>query len=43
MSDFKCNFCLCTFTKHNTLSKHMNVCVLTAGKDEQLFANNPAQ
>ncbi|KAF0497885.1 hypothetical protein F8M41_020639 [Gigaspora margarita] len=43
MSDFKYNFCLRTFTKHNTLSKHMNVCVLTASKDEQLFANNSAQ
>ncbi|CAG8854589.1 35104_t:CDS:1, partial [Gigaspora margarita] len=27
----------------NTLSKHMNVCVLTASEDEQLFANNSAQ
>ncbi|KAF0345197.1 hypothetical protein F8M41_015873 [Gigaspora margarita] len=43
MFDFKCNFCPRTFTKCNTLSKHMNVCVLTAGEDEQLFANNPAQ
>ncbi|KAF0523220.1 hypothetical protein F8M41_015445 [Gigaspora margarita] len=43
MSDFKCNFCSRTFTKRNTLSKHMNVCVLTASKDEQLFANNPTQ
>ena len=43
MSDFKCNFCPRTFTKRNTLSKHMNVCALTAGEDEQLFANNPAQ
>ncbi|KAF0504552.1 hypothetical protein F8M41_019498 [Gigaspora margarita] len=43
MSNFKYNFCSCTFTKHNTLSKHMNVCVFTASKDEQLFANNPAQ
>ncbi|CAG8851441.1 5776_t:CDS:1, partial [Gigaspora margarita] len=43
MSDFKFNFCPRTFTKRNTLSKYMNVCVLTAGKDEQLFANNPAQ
>ncbi|KAF0433673.1 hypothetical protein F8M41_005005 [Gigaspora margarita] len=43
MSDFKCNFCLHTFTKRNTLSKHMNVCVLTAGEDVQLFVNNPAQ
>ncbi|KAF0475619.1 zn-finger domain-containing protein [Gigaspora margarita] len=43
MSDFKCNFCPCTFTKHNTLSKYMNVCVLTASEDEQLFANNLAQ
>ncbi|KAF0365676.1 hypothetical protein F8M41_013716 [Gigaspora margarita] len=42
MSDFKCNFCSHTFTKRNTLSKHMNVCVLTAGEDKQLFANNPA-
>ncbi|KAF0437236.1 hypothetical protein F8M41_004467 [Gigaspora margarita] len=43
MSDFKCNFCPRTFTKCNTLSKHMNVCALTAGVDEQLFVNNPAQ
>ncbi|KAF0385019.1 hypothetical protein F8M41_011512 [Gigaspora margarita] len=43
MSDFKCNFCPHTFTKRNILSKHMNVCVLTASEDEQLFANNPAQ
>ncbi|KAF0540929.1 hypothetical protein F8M41_006029 [Gigaspora margarita] len=43
MSDFKCNFCSCTFTKRNTLSKLINVCVLTAGEDVQLFANIPAQ
>ncbi|KAF0502915.1 zn-finger domain-containing protein [Gigaspora margarita] len=43
MSNFKCNFCTCTFTKRNTLSKHMNVCVLTAGKNKQLFANNSDQ
>ncbi|KAF0468339.1 zn-finger domain-containing protein [Gigaspora margarita] len=43
MSDFKCNFCPCTFTKHNTLSKHMNICILIASEDEQLFANNSAQ
>ncbi|KAF0333077.1 hypothetical protein F8M41_017046, partial [Gigaspora margarita] len=43
MSDFKCNFCPCTFTKHNTLSKHMNVCVLTTGEDKKLFVNCPAQ
>ncbi|KAF0517318.1 zn-finger domain-containing protein [Gigaspora margarita] len=43
MSEFKCNFCPCTFTKRNILSKYMNVCVFTTGKDVQLFANNPAQ
>ncbi|KAF0531900.1 zn-finger domain-containing protein [Gigaspora margarita] len=43
MSDFKCNFCPRTFTKRNILSKHINICALTAGEDEQLFANNPAQ
>ncbi|KAF0483951.1 zn-finger domain-containing protein [Gigaspora margarita] len=43
MSDFKYNFCPHTFTKCNTLSKYMNVCALTAGVDEQLFVNNPAQ
>ncbi|KAF0522445.1 hypothetical protein F8M41_015548 [Gigaspora margarita] len=43
MSDFKCNFCSHTFANHNRLSKHMNVCVLTASEDEQLFVNNPAQ
>ncbi|KAF0510989.1 hypothetical protein F8M41_018368 [Gigaspora margarita] len=43
MSDFKCNFCPCTYANRNGLSKHMNVCVLAASKDEQLFANNPAQ
>uniref|UniRef100_A0A8H4A9X8 C2H2-type domain-containing protein n=1 Tax=Gigaspora margarita TaxID=4874 RepID=A0A8H4A9X8_GIGMA len=43
MSDFKCNFCPRTFANRNGLSKHMNVCVLTASEDEQLFANNPAQ
>ncbi|KAF0472553.1 hypothetical protein F8M41_025004 [Gigaspora margarita] len=43
MSDFKCNFCPCTFANCNRLSKYINVCVLTASKDEQLFANNPAQ
>ncbi|CAG8852931.1 26629_t:CDS:2, partial [Gigaspora margarita] len=25
------------------LSKHINICVLTNGEDEQLFVNNPAQ
>ena len=43
MSDFKCTFCPRTFANRNGLSKHMNVCVLTASEDEQLFANNPAQ
>ncbi|KAF0519108.1 zn-finger domain-containing protein [Gigaspora margarita] len=43
MSDFKYNFCSCTFANCNGLSKHMNVCVLTTGEDEQLFANNSAQ
>ncbi|KAF0512399.1 hypothetical protein F8M41_017999 [Gigaspora margarita] len=43
MSEFKCNFCPRTFTKCNILSKHMNVCALTAGVDEQLFVNNSAQ
>ncbi|KAF0495856.1 hypothetical protein F8M41_021136 [Gigaspora margarita] len=43
MTNFKCNFCPCTFTKRNKLSQHMNVCILIAGEDEQLFANNPAQ
>ncbi|KAF0489522.1 zn-finger domain-containing protein [Gigaspora margarita] len=43
MSDFKCNFCPCTYSNYNRLSKHMNVCVHTASEDEQLFANNLAQ
>ncbi|KAF0550235.1 zn-finger domain-containing protein [Gigaspora margarita] len=43
MSDFKCTFCSCTYTNRNGLSKHMNVCILTASEDEQLFANNSAQ
>ncbi|KAF0435640.1 hypothetical protein F8M41_004762 [Gigaspora margarita] len=43
MSDFKCNFCLLTFAKHSSLSKHMKVCVFIANEDEQLFANNPVQ
>ncbi|KAF0490592.1 hypothetical protein F8M41_021940 [Gigaspora margarita] len=43
MSDFKYNFCSHTFANRNRLSKHINICVLTAGEDEQLFANNPAQ
>ncbi|KAF0379294.1 hypothetical protein F8M41_012320 [Gigaspora margarita] len=43
MSDFKCNFCPRTFTKRNKLSQHMNVCVLIASEDKQLFANNLAQ
>ncbi|KAF0504807.1 hypothetical protein F8M41_019472 [Gigaspora margarita] len=43
MSNFKCTFCPRTYTNCNGFSKHMNVCVLTAYKDEQLFANNPAQ
>ncbi|RIB04900.1 hypothetical protein C2G38_2221163 [Gigaspora rosea] len=43
MSGFKCTFCPCTFENRNELSKHMNVCVLTVGKDKQLFVNNPAQ
>src|SRR5260363_385011 len=43
MSDFKCNFCPRTFSKRSALSNYMNVCALTSGKDEQLFANNPAQ
>ncbi|KAF0393375.1 hypothetical protein F8M41_010431 [Gigaspora margarita] len=33
MSEFKCNFCPRTFTKCNILSKHMNVCVLTADSE----------
>ncbi|KAF0561122.1 zn-finger domain-containing protein [Gigaspora margarita] len=43
MSDFKCNFCPYTYSNRNRLSKHMNVCVHIASKDEQLFANNPVQ
>ncbi|KAF0492791.1 zn-finger domain-containing protein [Gigaspora margarita] len=43
MFDFKCNFCPCTYSNRNGLSKHMNVCIHTASEDEQLFANNPAQ
>ncbi|KAF0366902.1 hypothetical protein F8M41_013595 [Gigaspora margarita] len=43
MSDFKCNFCLRTFTKHNSLSKHMKDCFLISNEGEQLFANNLAQ
>ncbi|KAF0425586.1 hypothetical protein F8M41_006343 [Gigaspora margarita] len=43
MSDFKCTFCPHTYANCNGLSKHMNICVLTAGKNEQLFVNNPAQ
>ncbi|KAF0436960.1 hypothetical protein F8M41_004553 [Gigaspora margarita] len=43
MSNFKCTFCLRTYANRNRLSKHMNVCVLTASEDKQLFANNPAQ
>ena len=34
MSDFKCTFCPCIFANRNGLSKHINVCVLTAGEDE---------
>ncbi|KAF0486651.1 hypothetical protein F8M41_022642 [Gigaspora margarita] len=43
MSDFKCNFCSRTFANCNKLSEHINICVLTAGEDEQLFVNNSAQ
>ncbi|KAF0458736.1 zn-finger domain-containing protein [Gigaspora margarita] len=43
MFDFKCTFCPCTYTNRNRLSKYMNVCVITASEDEQLFANNSAQ
>uniref|UniRef100_A0A8H4EI29 C2H2-type domain-containing protein n=1 Tax=Gigaspora margarita TaxID=4874 RepID=A0A8H4EI29_GIGMA len=43
MSDLKCTFCKRTYTNRNRLSKHMNVCILTASKDVQLFVNNPAQ
>ncbi|KAF0514828.1 hypothetical protein F8M41_017492 [Gigaspora margarita] len=43
MSNFKCSFCSCTYANRNGLSKHMNICILTVGEDEQLFVNNPAQ
>src|SRR5260363_38087 len=43
MSDFKCNFCPYTYANRNGLFKHINVCILIAGEDVQLFANNPAQ
>ncbi|KAF0546104.1 hypothetical protein F8M41_001541 [Gigaspora margarita] len=33
MSDFKCNFCPCTYSNRNGLSKHMNVCVHTADSE----------